>query len=148
MTNVSLGNIDFYKYSQTMSYFHLIFGILFFIVFLITGQFMRGDFPDKEIISQELRLLMRSRHIYILFSALIHIILGLYLQMDKTAWRKVLQITGSILLFVSSGFLIWAFVAETYYARHFSDISRLGIYLSLGGIIGHLISKISLPKTR
>jgi hypothetical protein len=66
-----------------MSLFHLIFGILIFIVFLVTGKFMRVDFPDKEVIPQDLRILMRSRHIYILFSALLHLLLGAVFQLDK-----------------------------------------------------------------
>lgn len=42
------------------------FGILLFIVFTVTGKYMRVDFPDKDAIDQFLRILMRSRHIYIL----------------------------------------------------------------------------------
>ncbi len=88
-----------------MGILHLTFGILIFAVFLITGQYMRADYPDKEVISQELRLLMRSRHIYILFSALLHICLGLYFQFGSKGWQKILKTFGSVLLFVSSGFL-------------------------------------------
>ncbi|MDQ3062316.1 MAG: hypothetical protein M3R14_05560, partial [Acidobacteriota bacterium] len=83
---------------KVMCYLHLIFGIVVFIIFLVTGKFMRGDFPDKEIIPQDFRLLMRSRHIYILFSSFIHILLGAYLQIEKRIWRKTLQLFGSILL--------------------------------------------------
>src|SRR5258708_21131167 len=67
---------------------HLIIGLSLFVIFLITGKYMRVDFPDKEIIPQDLRLLMRSRHIYILFSALIHLALGVYLQIRPLAWQK------------------------------------------------------------
>ena len=70
---------------------HLIFGLVLFIVFTQTGEYMRVDFPDKDAISQELRILMRSRHIYILFSALIHLALGVYLQMRPGTARKLLQ---------------------------------------------------------
>ncbi len=115
-------------------------------MFLVTGRLMRFDFPDKEIIPQDFRLLMRSRHIYILFSALLHILLGLYFQFANRLWQKILQMTGSVLLSVSTGFLIWAFFAETYYTKHFSDISRYGIYLSLAGVVFHLFGKISLKK--
>lgn len=120
---------------------HLIFGIIVFVVFLITGRFMRADFPDKEIISQEFRLLMRSRHIYILLSAFIHILLGLYLQMDEKAWRKYLQMFGSLLLFAGTSLLIWAFVYETYTTQHFSDVSRFGLYTTLAGTAFHLFSR-------
>jgi hypothetical protein len=122
-----------------MSYFHLIFGILLFIVFTITGRFMRADFPDKQEIDQAFRMLMRSRHIYILFSALIHLSLGIYLQMRPLIWQRAIQITGSTVLTASSILLVWAFVVETYYTHGFTTISRYGIYSSLAGIVLHLI---------
>lgn len=122
-----------------MSRFHLIFGILLFIVFTVTGRYMRVDFPDKEAIPQELRLLMRSRHIYILFSALIHIALGVYLRLRPAMWRKVVQLAGSGMLVFASVFLVWAFAVETYDLQHFSNLSRYGIYFSLAGIVLHLI---------
>jgi hypothetical protein len=111
------------------------------IVFLTTGKFMRVDFPDKDLISPELRILMRSRHIYILFSALLHLGLGVYAQLHKQLWRQIVQIFGSGLLTISSGLLIWAFVFESYFAQHFSELSRNGIYLSLAGILLHFVCK-------
>jgi len=131
---------------KVMSYLHLFFGIIVFIVFLVTGKFMRMDFPDKEIIPQDFRLLMRSRHIYILFSGFIHLLLGVYLQIEARVWRKTLQLFGSTLLIAGSVFLIWAFVYETYGAGHFSEVSRWGIYLSLGGTILHLVGGIKVKK--
>lgn len=112
------------------------------VVFLTTGKFMRWDFPDKEIIPQDLRILMRSRHIFILFSALLHLLLGIYLTIEPNLWRKVLQIIGSILLTIAGILLIWAFVYETYYVKNFSDLSREGIYLSLAGVLCHLFGNL------
>lgn len=103
---------------------------------------MRADFPDKDIIPQELRLLMRSRHIYILFSSLIHLSLGVYLTISHVKWRSVLQYLGSVLLSASSGILLWGFIVETYSLAHFSDVSRWGIYLSLAGVGFHLIGRL------
>jgi len=120
---------------------HLIFGILVFVVFLITGRFMRADFPDKEIIAQEFRLLMRSRHIYILLSSFVHILLGLYFTISPSAWRKYLQIFGSALLTAGTLMLIWAFFYETYTLNHFSDLSRYGLYATLAGTVFHLFSR-------
>lgn len=131
-----------------MKWFHLIFGLVLFIVFTQTGEYMRVDFPDKEAISQELRILMRSRHIYILFSALIHLALGVYLQMRPGTTRKLLQYSGSVVLFVSSVLLFWAFVVETYSLQHFSDISRYGIYTSLAGVILHVLGGTSRNRER
>ena len=125
---------------------HLIFGVLLFIVFAITGRYMRVDFPDKEIIPQELRLLMRSRHIYILFNALIHVALGIYLQMRPHRVIRVFQYAGSLTLAVSSGVLLWAFIAETYQYQQFSELIRWGIYTSLAGVTLHLVSGLN-PET-
>jgi hypothetical protein len=126
-----------------MNWLHLAIGFVMFIVFVTTGKFMRIDFPDKEAIPQELRLLMRSRHIYILFSALIHLVLGAYLRIRPQRLQKVLQYSGSLMLIASSVFLVWAFVTETYSLQHFSDISRNGIYTSLAGVGLHLLGGIS-----
>lgn len=127
---------------------HLLFGIIVFVVFLITGGFMRMDFPDKEIISQEFRLLMRSRHIYILLSSLIHLCLGIYLEIHAQIWRKVLQISGSGLLILGSILFVWAFVHETYALQHFSDISRFALYTTLAGTVLHLLGGFKLRKRK
>lgn len=125
---------------------HLIFGILLFVVFLITGQFMRTDFPDKDSIDQMHRVLMRSRHIYILFSAFIHIVLGIYLDMRPGTVPRSLQYMGSVLLLLASALLVWAFVSETYIYAEFSEISRYGIYASLVGVFFHLASGLSFRE--
>ena len=123
-----------------MARVHLIFGLFLFVVFLVTGQYMRADFPDKEAIDQSLRLLMRSRHIYILFSALIHIALGLYFVPRAGPWRQACQYAGSAVLAVSSVLLVTAFIRETYTIAAFSDLSRFGIYTSLAGVGLHLFA--------
>ncbi len=125
--------------NKAIAIVHLVVGAAAFIAFVVTGKFMRIDFPDKGSIPPELRMLMRSRHIYILFSGLIHLVLGIYLQIGPQTWRRSLQYLGSLLLVISSGLLLWAFIVETYQLQHFSDISRWGIYLSLAGVGAHLI---------
>lgn len=126
-----------------MSWLHLIFGLVLFIVFTQTGAFMRADFPDKEAIPQEFRMLMRSRHIYILFSALIHIVLGIYYRRAAERWRSAVQYLGSAMLILSSALLLAAFVTETYYDRAFSDVSRYGIYTSLAGVVLHMLGGVT-----
>lgn len=129
-----------------MSLLHLIFGIAVFVIFLVTGRFMRADFPDKEIIPPEFRLLMRSRHIYILLSSLIHILLGLYLEIQPQIWRKSLQTLGSLLLISGSVFLIWAFWQETYAVHNFSNLSRYGLYATLAGAVFHFLGNLRLKR--
>jgi uncharacterized membrane protein len=122
-----------------MARLHLIFGLVLFVAFLATGRFMRWDFPDKEAIAPEFRMLMRSRHIYILLSSLIHIVLGVYLEMRREKMQKYAQIFASVLLFAGSALFIAAFVYETYRTRNFSEISRLALYATLAGTVFHLL---------
>jgi hypothetical protein len=129
-----------------MAYLHLVFGILLFITFLVTGKFMRWDFPDKDAIAPEFRILMRSRHIYILLSSLIHIVLGVYLRIHTEAWRKIAQLFASFLLIAGSVLLVWAFVYETYTTRHYSNLSRYALYVTLAGTILHLFGGYKLQK--
>ena len=123
---------------------HLIFGIVVFVVFLVTGQFMEASFPENDAISQEFRLLMRSRHIYILLSALLHLLLGVYFQPVSQGWRKHLQTAGSGFLAVGSLLLVSAFFYETYSTSHFSELSRSGLYVTLAGAFFHVISRFAL----
>lgn len=122
---------------------HLIVGLLVLIAFAVSGKFMRVDFPDKDLIPQDLRMLMRSRHIYILFSGLLHMLLGVYLTVDKEPRIRPLQQAGSVILLVSSGVLIWAWWVETYQLQQFSNVSRQGIYAALAGVGLHLIAGLA-----
>lgn len=121
-----------------MKWFHLIFGLALFFVFTTTGSYMRADFPDKDGIPQEFRLLMRSRHIYILFAALINIVLGVYLQLRRQLVLRVMQLLGSTIVAIGSVLLVYAWYVETYSIQHFSDLSRNGIYLTAVGVGLHL----------
>jgi MFS family permease len=122
---------------------HLIVGALLFIAFLVTGRLMRQDFPDKEIIDQEFRMLMRSRHIYILFAALIHLGLGFYFTWLARPLARVFQTIGSALLLASGALLIWAFFSETYFLHHYSESSRRGLYAALAGMLVHGIATLA-----
>jgi glucan phosphoethanolaminetransferase (alkaline phosphatase superfamily) len=107
---------------------------------------MRWDFPDKDAIPQDFRILMRSRHIYILLSSLIHLALGVYLQIHGETWRKILQVFGSALLIAGSVLFVSAFVYETYTTQHFSDLSRFALYATLAGTIFHLFGGFKAKK--
>jgi hypothetical protein len=107
---------------------------------------MRSDFPDKGEIDQAFRMLMRSRHIYILLSSLVHLALGVYMQLRTHPIQKLLQIAGSSTLTAASVLLVYAFVVETYELHGFSNFSRYGLYLSLAGIGLHLFGGLEIRR--
>ena len=121
---------------------HIVIGILLFVVFVITGRLMRIDFPDKGEIPQDFRILMRSRHIYVLLSALLHLILGAYLRLDPERRVKIVQFAASFILIISSSLFVAAFFLETYTYQHFSDVSRYAIYSALAGVVLHVLPAI------
>lgn len=129
-----------------MRILHFVFAVVMLIAFAVTGHFMRHDFPDKGAISPELRILMRSRHIYILLSALIHLALGVYLTIDDKKWRGFFQITGSVILAGGSVMFVYAFWRESYVVGSFSDHSRFAIYATLAGSALHLIGGLRLRR--
>ncbi len=125
-----------------MKWLHLVVGLALFVAFCVTGRMMRVDFPDKDAITPELRILMRSRHIYILFNSLIWLVLGVYYRSNPRVLQRAIQYFGSILLAVSAGLLIYGWYVESYQLAHFSDLSRDGIYLSLAGVGFHILGGI------
>jgi len=53
-----------------------------------------------------------SRHIYLLAAALVNTVLGLYLHLQTSGWRRGLQLVGSLLILFSVFSLSLAFVIE------------------------------------
>lgn len=91
---------------------HLTMGLLGVIAFLITGQIMKHHSPSMQFLTPELRMMYVSRHIYLLGAALVNVVLGLYLQVHPTGWRRLLQQLGSLLILLTLVSLLMAFIAE------------------------------------
>lgn len=91
---------------------HFTIGLLGVIAFLLTGQVMRRHVPNIHSLSAEVRMMYVSRHIYLLGTALVNLVLGLYLKMHPPAWRRILQQAGSLLILLSAVLLLLAFFSE------------------------------------
>ena len=91
---------------------HLAVGTLAVIAFLVTGQFMRMHKPPMAALEDGLRMMYRSRHIYLLGSGLVNLMLGLYLRARASGWRKSTQMAGSVLLLAAPFLLLTAFINE------------------------------------
>ena len=118
---------------------HMIVGVAAVVAFLVTGQIMRHHAPPMTALSDSVRLMHRSRHIYILAGGLVNLMLGLYWQRRPGGWRRVVQTAGSVLLVAAPVLLVAAFAVEP--GRGFHEEtpwSHAGLYTLFGGSMAHL----------
>jgi len=64
------------------------------------------------VLEDGLRMMYRSRHIYLLGSGLVNLMLGLYIHVWAAGWRKRTQTAGSVLLLAAPFLLLLAFINE------------------------------------
>ena len=120
---------------------HLVVGIAAIVAFLLSGQLLGHHYPTMEQLSPELRMMYVSRHIYLLSGALVNVVLGLYLQLQPSAWRRVLQMVGSILILLSVLSLSMAFLAEPPLGMAGRGWrSLLGLVALFLGVMTHLVA--------
>jgi hypothetical protein len=122
---------------------HLIVGHIVVLAFIASGQIMAHHEPHMAALSPEVRLLFRSRHIYLLAGALVNLMAGLYLQLRPAGWRRVLQLTGSVFLLLAPVLLLIAFLTEPQYGlRGTLRFGRGGILAMALGTLAHLLSGV------
>ena len=121
-----------------MKRLHFVLGIVLVIVFLLTGQYM--EYVHNRTAPAEVRLLYRSRHIYLLFNAMINLSLGLYVQYALVGWRRQLQLAGSVLIIFAPVLLLAGFFYEPPRGIEHTTIARYGIFATAFRILFHLVS--------
>lgn len=123
-----------------MRRFHQIFGLLLIIAFLLTGQYM--DIYLNHLIGVEdgVRMLYRTRHIFILLAGLLNLGLGAYFTYRQEMWRKLLQVSGSGLIILASFLFIIAFFYEPTLTGLYTPLSHWGTYTIFAGTLLHLLS--------
>lgn len=83
-----------------------------------------------------------SRHIYLLASALVNTVLGLYLQLHPVGWRRGLQLVGSTLILISVLLSALAFVVEPPLGMAGRGWrSSVGLIALFAGVMTHLVAK-------
>jgi len=126
-----------------MKRFHLIFGLLLFVSFLLTGQYMDKFHEHLRGMSDGPRMLYRSRHIYILLSAMLHLGIGAYFKYQLDNLRRTLQLIGSLLITIASLLFVYAFFEEPSMADLNTPYSRKGIFIIVGGTLLHLLANVN-----
>ena len=121
-----------------MKRFHLIFGIVVVVVFLLTGQYM--EYVGNRQLPDVTRMLYRSRHIYLLLTGLVNLVIGTYFVFRARGWRRTLQIAGSLLIVLSTGLLLVGFFTEPRRGPDQTMLAPLGIYAVALGTLLHVLS--------
>jgi hypothetical protein len=121
---------------------HLIVGLAFLVGFLLTGQYMRrylGSLPD---LPGAQRMLYRSTHIYLLWSALLNLALGLYLRLSPERLRRTVQCVGSVLILSGPLLLTVAFCIEPSLTGFLRPWTSPAIYSAFGGVLLHAVASL------
>src|SRR5258705_6048652 len=91
---------------------HLIFGVLAAIAFLLTGQYMDKYYNHMVGVPDGPRMLYRTRHIFILLTGLLNLVIAAYFTLRSKAWWRTLHVVGSGLVFTAGILFIIAFFYE------------------------------------
>src|ERR1700742_5124740 len=91
---------------------HQAVGVMGLLVFVLTGQYLRRRYPNIDEMADGMRMLLRSRHLYIMLASALNLGLGLYFTSRPAGWRKAVQIIGSSLILIAPALLISAFFTE------------------------------------
>ena len=125
-----------------MKRFHLIFGLLVLVVFLLTGQYMDRYHQHLMYTPDGPRMLYRTRHIFILMSGLLNLGIGSYFSYRAQTWRRTLQIIGSALIVIAPVLFTIAFFYEPHLQGLYAPLSKLGIIMTAVGALLHVVSGV------
>ncbi len=123
-----------------MKRFHLIFGGVVILIFILTGQYMDKFLHHLVGMPDGPRMLYRTRHIYILLSGLLNLGIGTYFTYGWTRLRRVLQFLGSALIVAATALFITGFFWEARLTGLETPWSGQGIYLLAYGTLLHFFS--------
>lgn len=131
-----------------MKRFHLIFGLIVLVVFLLTGQYMDRYHEHLMYTPDGPRMLYRTRHIFILMSGLLHLGIGSYFFYRAPGWRRVLQILGSALITIAPVLFTIGFFYEPNLQGLYAPLSKRGIIMMAVGALLHVVSGVKEDVTQ
>jgi hypothetical protein len=122
--------------------FHLVSGAVLAMAFLLTGQYMDKvhlhltDMPDGP------RMMYRTRHIFVMFMALLNLGMGTYVKPRQEIGRRVLQWSSSVLIVVAACLFIAGFFYEPGLAHLRTPLSHWGANSVVAGVLLHVLAQV------
>ena len=141
---------------MTLRRLHLLVGLAAVVLFLLTGLHMHFRYDHLRGMTDASRLLFRSTHIYLLFSGLLNLALGLYLPVPEagggaaggtaegqgTAGWSMLRDAGSVLILIGPLLFLAGFLREPFLGALARPFSRPAIYAALAGMALHWLASL------
>ena len=108
-------------------------------LFLLTGVLLRRHHVHLLPVDSGLRLLFRSRHVYLLFSGLVNLSLGLRFVLPNSGRGRPLALGGSLLTLASPVLLAAAFFLEPMGSGQFGPMSGFGVIAAFVGVLSYAL---------
>ena len=89
------------------------------------------------------RMLYRSAHIYLLFAALLNLLLGLYGDDHPRGWRRGITKLGSVLILIAPVMILIGFDREASRTDFERPFVGFAIYFCFAGVLIHAIARVS-----
>lgn len=124
---------------------HLAVGLIGIVAFLLTGAYLRRHTPPMSELDPITRLLLRSRHVYLLLSSLLNVGVGTYYVAATTNARRAIQSLGSMLLLAAPLFVLAAFFLEADRGNLRGRLGLVAVSLMLTGTLLQLASTLRRP---
>jgi hypothetical protein len=121
---------------------HFLVGALFLLIFLATGVYMFTNFPDLYAGREEVRMMYRATHVYILFSASVNLLAGGNFHHFGNFLSRV-QLLASVLILIAPFLVFAGFIVEPSSYLIDRPITFWGIVSLFIGVV--LLSIINLP---
>jgi hypothetical protein len=96
---------------------------------------MRSRHVHLLPVDSALRMLFRSRHIYLLFSGLINVLVGLRFVLPSLGRGSRVALLGSILILTSPVLFAVAFFLEPMHSGQFGQLSGFGVFSAFFGVL-------------
>jgi hypothetical protein len=121
---------------------HLVVGFAGLIAFMASGLYMVWAHAGLQGMADGPRLFFRSAHIYLLWGALLNLLLGCYLARVGRGLLRHAQSLGSLLILAGPFMLAASFFAERHNPELDRPIGQLAIFLALGGAALHAVASL------
>ncbi|CAM3824959.1 hypothetical protein AQAU111925_07485 [Aquirufa aurantiipilula] len=129
------------------SFFYLLIGLSSLYFFTWTGKYLNTIYPDKHNLDTRFRVMLRSRHIFILLISLIEIGIGVYIQPCRTKFFLFLQWLTLLLIITSHLLFIYAFFFEVEIIHvPKTPILHYATYIVLASVIPQILTKWESKK--